>query len=141
MLLCLSNTNMIEWKIHGTSELQPQGVPLSLKEPWIGKYFQKLAGDQEDSTNRLQTNNWVRNYFFPTFSQELINYYCILPIHQRRYPVTPNPPFLYVLCDIKYTEERWIRQKIEKDVSFFYFTLVNEDTYLLKERNHPKKKA
>ena len=41
-----------------------------------------------------------RTYFAPTLPKEFIYHYCILCIHQRGRPVTPNPPFLDIICSI-----------------------------------------
>lgn len=46
----------------------------------------------------------LKEYMTPALSNELINYYCILPIHHWRYPITPYPPFLDAVCAIEQRE-------------------------------------
>lgn len=44
-------------------------------------------------------------HLLPVMAEELIHGSCVLSIHQRRNPVTPNPPAWYAIWEIKQENE------------------------------------
>ena len=59
-----------------------------------------LTSDIRDKPKQKDIK-WVckRIYFAPTFPKKLINFYCVLRIHQGWYPIAPYQPLFYILCN------------------------------------------